>query len=123
MGASMSNHIKVFGNCYDVDPPYTQYDDSPLVGLCFLIISMTLLGANFITSFKNMILLICMILSFVWTVYCFTLRGNVNKWWFARKNGKKVPCPKPKPECDEFYKKNDTPLRGPDACDERFKYE
>lgn len=128
MGAYGSSHMKVLGQCYDLKDDKQYYGDSynfgPFIfGCIFLIASVVLLVSNFATSFNNRFLIGFMILSFLCSLYSLFLHHSLSKWWFAKSNGTKVDCPKPKSECDntaDSYVKGT--IQGPYTCDERFKY-
>lgn len=123
MGASGSNHIQVFGNCYDLDRPYAESFQSGIYGCVFLFSAIIFLISNFVTSFKNKILIGFMIFTFLCSLYSYFLHEPLSKWSFARKYGKKVPCTKPDPNCDENAKLYSSgKIQGPYNCDERFKY-
>lgn len=126
MGASGSSHMKVFDQCYDLKDGkqyYGGFNFGPVFfGCIFLIATIVLLISNFATSFENNFLIGFMILTIICCLYSTFLHHPLSKWWFAKNNGIKVKCPKPKPECDddvENYKKGGP---GPYTCDDRFKY-
>lgn len=131
MGISGSSHVKVFGNCYDLKDgkEYSGFENwgSTLSGIICLIVTIVLIISNFATSFKNVFLIGSLIFSALLFLYLYFLHPNLSKWTFAKNNGTKVDCPKPKPECDSVYKQFLIDAKTkieytPYSCDERLKY-
>ena len=124
MGASGSSHIKVLGDCYDLNEgkEYTGLDSIGLA-CCSLIVFCVLVAVNFITKFENGILIGLMGFFGLYMLYSFTLGPIVSKWMFARRNGTRVPCPAPKAECDGEYKRYvNEGRKWAYTCDDRLKY-
>ena len=125
MGLSGSKHIKVFGDCYDLDEgkEYTGNLGSGLIACSSMIIFCAFLAANVVTRFENGILIGLMIFFGLYSLYELTIGPYVSKWMFARRNGKRVPCPSPKSECNDDYKKYVDGGRIDNYnCDDRLKY-
>lgn len=126
MGATGSSHMKVFGNCYDLPDDKQYYGNSnpvPALFWCiFFIATIVLLISNIGTSFKNAFLVGFMIFTTLCCIYSAFIHQPLSKWWFAKKNGTKVECPKPKQDCDDDAENYKNGGAGPYTCDDRFKY-
>ena len=125
MGLSGSSHIKSFGDCYDLKDgkEYTGNLGEGLIGCISLIVFCAILASNIITKFENGILIGLMVFFGFYTLYSFTIGPLVSKFMFARKYGQRVPCPAPKSECDEEYKRYLREGRSwAYTCDDRLKY-
>jgi hypothetical protein len=125
MGLSGSSHMKVLGDCYDLKEgkEYTGNLGSGLLGCLSFIFFCAFMAASVATKFENGIIIGLMLFFGFYTLYEFTLGPIVSKWMFARKNGKRVPCPAPKSDCDDEYKRYVKEGRSwVYECDERLKY-
>lgn len=125
MGLSGSTHVKVLGDCYDLNDgkEYTGSLGTGLLACLSLIVFCVLMAVNVITKFENGILIGLMVFFGLYTLYGFTIGPTISKWMFARRNGKRVPCPGPNPECDDEYKRYVKEGRSwVYECDDRIKY-
>lgn len=126
MGLSGSTHIKVGNSCYDTTREYRgsgagaglALSSSSIVGGVATFIAFAF-GKNDVAKWIAGIS-VCLVI--VASIDSVTYKAR-----FAAQYGTKVPCPEPKPECDEAYKqllidektKSSYPVY---TCDERRKY-
>jgi hypothetical protein len=127
MGLAGSHHIRVGGECYDLDEKELPmgYVNTSVFTLFPVIVLIIFFLVLWYASKNKIFLFIAGIISF------FEIFGLIESYQkkrsIAKEYGKKVDCPKPLASCDddyEIYKKSVGNDEGwlPYTCDERLKY-